>query len=126
NKVDLPPGFSIADASEAIGKRIVVRVSALEKTGIDSLRRKIMEIVTKADQAPIKVPELVPNARQKKLIVDARELVDLAMAALREMRPPELPALDLKQALDALGLITGETAGNELLDHIFSNFCLGK
>jgi tRNA modification GTPase len=54
------------------------------------------------------------------------EALQEAREGLRKKIPPEFIAADLQEALHCLGEITGHTSGEEVLDHIFSRFCIGK
>ena len=56
----------------------------------------------------------------------AEEQVEAAIESARDARPAAFVAVDLHSALNALGEITGETVGEDLLDEIFRNFCIGK
>jgi tRNA modification GTPase len=70
---------------------------------------------------------MVTQARHHELLVRAGEALDRGRELLEQAEPPgELLALEIKEALQALGEITGEEVGEAVLDHIFSQFCIGK
>jgi tRNA modification GTPase len=69
---------------------------------------------------------LVTNPRHKEALLSAREHLDHARTALQECLPDDFITIDLNAALSALGEITGETITDELLETIFSRFCIGK
>ena len=69
---------------------------------------------------------LVTNARHKDALERALTHVQAAGAALTDRAPEDFVTIDLAAALSALGEITGEDASEDLLDRIFSQFCLGK
>ena len=71
-------------------------------------------------------PPLVTNVRHEAALRDADVALGHALASLDGAWSPEFVAVDLRGALDALGLIVGETASDEILDAIFSQFCIGK
>jgi tRNA modification GTPase len=68
----------------------------------------------------------VANERHARLLEDAGGAMDRALGALDEKAPLELVAADLHRCLDALAGIAGTRAGAELLEEIFSRFCIGK
>ena len=70
--------------------------------------------------------EIVTNERHAICLGEALEAVERAEVALLEQLPLELVASDLRAALLGLGRITGSNASENLLDEIFSRFCIGK
>ena len=71
--------------------------------------------------------EIVTQARHYELLERAREALAQAQGLLEQAEPPwELVALEVKEALLALGEITGEEVGEAVLDQIFAQFCIGK
>ncbi len=101
-----------------------VAISAKTGHGMESL----MGLMAKRllGEGMLEPPVCMPNLRQKTCLSLAQEAIQKAIKALRAGLSPELTAVDLKSALDSLGEITGETVTEDILDHIFSNFCLGK
>jgi tRNA modification GTPase len=70
---------------------------------------------------------MVTQARHAELLGRAKEALEQGRGLLDQTEPPwELVALEVKEALLALGEITGEEVGDAVLDHIFSEFCIGK
>ena len=69
---------------------------------------------------------IITSVRHRDALERAEEALDGALNALREGLSPELTAVEVREALDAIGLITGETTDEEILDRIFSKFCIGK
>jgi tRNA modification GTPase len=72
------------------------------------------------------VGELVASVRHRDCLVKCLDGLERAQAALTEGLPRELAAADIRAAIDALGEITGETTSEDILDIIFSSFCIGK
>jgi tRNA modification GTPase len=70
--------------------------------------------------------EVMINARHEDALRRAREAIERTLAALRAAQPLELVASDLRIGVDAIGEIIGKTATEDLLDKIFSSFCIGK
>jgi tRNA modification GTPase len=69
---------------------------------------------------------VVSSPRHKQALSAALESVRSARTSWAQGLPADCISIDLSEALDALGQITGETADEELLDRIFSEFCIGK
>lgn len=102
----------------------VVPVSALTGQGLPELK----SLLADRFQAPggEMLQGAVPSARHRASLSKAEEALLAALKAAAEGLPPELVALDLKAAVVALDEITGHVAGEEMLDLIFSRFCVGK
>jgi tRNA modification GTPase len=99
-------------------------VSAKTGAGFDALERRLVEIVRKsldADEAP-----LVTRARHRELVEEALGAVERALEGARIGIGAELVSEDLRLAARALGRITGAIDAEDLLDRIFSQFCVGK
>jgi tRNA modification GTPase len=148
NKVDLPPRFDETAFSEATGlSREFVRVSAEHGTGLKELENGMTGAVGKG-RAGASYEAMVGSARHHGALVRARADVTRALETLAGRGPgrspggggsegedagdghgfpwPELVALDVRGALDALGEITGEVTRSDVLDAIFGEFCIGK
>jgi tRNA modification GTPase len=125
NKVDLSPFEPIAAVAGRFKRLSAVAVSALKGQGVDQLKGAIFSAVTE-QTGPSDLPHIVPNLRQKIAIEEALKATSKAAAGFRQEQPPELTAIDVKDALDALGDIVGETTADDILDQIFSRFCIGK
>jgi tRNA modification GTPase len=100
-----------------------VHISARTGTGIDALLDAIAQAVW--DGPPHEEPEIAVGARHARLLEQAAEALPAARAELAAERW-ELAAIPLRDALNALGTITGETASPDVLDEIFRTFCIGK
>lgn len=125
NKIDLADGHVARGIAERLGGLSWVAISALYHQGIEDLKATIFEEVTHQRGAS-DLPSVVPNLRHKLAIERALTAGREAVEGFRSGRPPELVAVDLKDALDALGEITGIVTTEEILDQIFSRFCVGK
>jgi tRNA modification GTPase len=112
--------------SNDIGERKtwVCAVSALTGEGIEGLRDLIEEVVS--GEGVHSEEPILASERQRALVGQAAERLDDALAAMAGGRGEELVCEDVRAAAEALGRITGEDVGVELLDEIFSRFCLGK
>lgn len=125
NKIDIASEETLEKWRGLFPKSKKVFISAKEHQGLDSLAETVFEIVV--GQREPHVPCVVPNLRQKLALEAALQAVQTAVQNLRSPRfLPELVAVDLREALNHLGTITGETSTEDLLHQIFSSFCLGK
>ena len=94
-------------------------------TGLDDLRNAISEFVQKGAVGPQEHPWAV-NQRHKLALEKSRGSLEKALAAVQAGLSPEFIALDLRDALDNLGLIIGATYTDDILERIFNDFCIGK
>jgi tRNA modification GTPase len=125
NKADLKPVLLGADTSRLCPGAPVVSISALTGQGLDRLEAKIAELAGSGQGWPGESTVLL-NLRQRQSLHRAGEALARAQAALEEKLSDEFVAADLRPALAALGEITGESVSEEILDLIFSRFCIGK
>ena len=119
NKTDLPskiPTDSFPDST-------VVRISALKKTGLEKLKSGISGKSLTGEEFSGKA--LVTNIRHVRALEKAQGSINSFVTRLTEL-PPELLSIDLRETLEALGDIAGVTTTEEILDRIFSDFCVGK
>lgn len=102
-----------------------VEVSALTGEGMDRLEEKIVEIVSGGE---IKSPEsiIVSSARHEDALRRARDHLEDFKGSLEAGMPADLLSIDVRNSWEALGEITGSTVTEDLLDRIFSDFCIGK
>lgn len=118
NKSDLPQSFDIEELEAE-----PVRTSALTGDGFGELAKRL---AWEAIGASSSEGAVVVSSRHKSLLDAAVCSLDGALSELAARRPVELAAQRLRVAHEALGEITGEAAAEELLDRIFSKFCIGK
>ena len=124
NKSDLLNRGGAESPISAFKPRNVVFVSALKETGIDSLEGEIVGSFSKIGLAERDPSELITSIREKESLERALKSLEAAMAA--EGMPREFVATDLRQSITRLGEITGEVTTEDILDKIFSTFCVGK
>ena len=125
NKMDLPSRLQEEALKKAAGTMPVVRISALTGNGIEELRFAIREKLV-SGKIDMTSSSIVPNMRHKQALKEASGLFEGAIRNLKEGLPLDIVALDLQDGLDALGEIIGESTHEDLLERIFSRFCLGK
>lgn len=103
----------------------IVRVSAARREGLDELREALLELL---DRQAVNgaLPHALGNPRHVDALVRARDALERAATAGRDCGPGEIVALELRESLAAIGEVTGRTVDEDLLDRIFSRFCIGK
>jgi tRNA modification GTPase len=122
NKADLPA----ADGHEAVLPGVpIVPISALTGAGIEALEERMAGAILSGPTTPGAEP-LASNPRHRDLFRRALAHVEAAAAALADGFEADLVAIDVSEAATALGQVTGETAGEELLETIFGAYCIGK
>ncbi len=99
-------------------------VSALTREGINALRRAILAAVS-PEEAQAE-PGFITSLRQEELLRECRDALEQARTAASTGIPHEMILLDLYGALQALDGITGATTADDILNRIFSTFCIGK
>lgn len=123
NKMDLPLRVSAADLQKATSFPLV-KISALTGQGIEDLKQGIVDLALSGGLN--QEGEIITQARHHQHLQNALAFLNQAHALLGPDPPWELVALELKEAVQQLGEITGEEVGDAVLDRIFSEFCLGK
>jgi tRNA modification GTPase len=122
NKSDLP---ALVDLSGFLLGTPRALVSALTGDGLDMLREVILDKVL-AGEVLQSDSIFVTSTRHKEILSQAAEHVQGTLETLSKGLPADFATIDLRAALDGLGEITGQTFTEDLLDNIFSNFCIGK
>ncbi|MGA2957067.1 MAG: tRNA uridine-5-carboxymethylaminomethyl(34) synthesis GTPase MnmE [Thermodesulfobacteriota bacterium] len=125
NKNDLPQRLHPRDLAELIPQAPGVPISALHHTNIDLLEEAIRAAVLNG-RLESNSEILLSNLRHKQAIEIAREALIQARQSLEANLSAEFITLDLSGALHSLGEIVGETTTEDILNRIFSQFCIGK
>jgi len=135
NKNDLPAAFGRADVERAFASSYtcaLLSVSAKTRDGLADLEREMVQAIA-GDEASAAAAlgraetPLVANTRHIMLLESSRDALRRASEGLAGRLVFELVAVDLRESLDALGRITGHTdLSEDVLDAIFSTFCIGK
>jgi tRNA modification GTPase len=136
NKTDLPQKLNLpngragsplpADGAHGVTRLIeVIDVSCLSGQGIEALKDAIKNLVW-AGKIEAGMLQVMINSRHQEALGRARAGTVRTLDALRADATLELVALDLRIAVNAVGEIVGKTATDDLLDSIFSQFCIGK
>lgn len=125
NKSDLN---SVLKEKDSIFKNItdnVVKISALNGEGIENLYSLISKLFS-LDEINLDNDIIITNLRHKNLISKAIENVNRAQDTVNENMPIDIIAIFIKDILEDLGNITGEFVTEDIINEIFSKFCLGK
>lgn len=125
NKNDLPPKLSLAFLQNELPSAPCISVSALYGKGLEELKDALASLILK-DKVSDSAEVIVSNIRHKQSLESAKNALERAIDSLQKNLTEEFIALDLRQGWEALGEITGETASEEVLERIFSKFCIGK
>ena len=125
NKVDLEQKIKPENPKLEIFNKNIINLSAKNKIGLELLFEKITTMFN-LDEINIDNDIVITNERHKNLISKAIENLDKAKNILKDGMPVDIIAISLKDVLSNLGAITGEEAGEEIINEIFARFCLGK
>ena len=117
--------FMSADDIKKLVDKTVISVSAKESLGIDELSDTIKDMFFDG-QVSFNDEIYITNIRHKKLLSDAKESLKLVMNSIDDDMPEDFYSIDLMSAYESLGLIIGESVEDDLMDEIFSKFCMGK
>jgi tRNA modification GTPase len=104
----------------------IIWVSAKKHTGIDKLNRAIVKLIEEVIPDHTEEGITCTTERQKEKINDAINSVESGLEVIKEGKDLELLAFDIDEAINSLKELTGEITSEDILDNIFSNFCIGK
>jgi tRNA modification GTPase len=121
NKMDLPAKMVLPDKIDAP----VVEVCCLSGKGIEALKDAIRQLIW-SGEIKAEMLQVMINSRHQEALTRARGATRRCIEALRTDQTLELAAMDLRIAVNAVGEIVGKTTTEDLLDAIFSQFCIGK
>lgn len=127
NKSDLQQALSEEEICSLTGENNypVLSVSAKEGAGIKELEQVIRKMFFQGEIS-YNNEILITNVRQKSALEQALESLDMVRQSVQDQMPEDFYSIDLVNACDALGKITGESVGEDLVNEIFSKFCMGK
>lgn len=124
NKSDLQPLTTSEDLEGRVDKRII-SISAKDKTGIDELEETIKEMFFQG-KAAFQDEVFITNIRHKTALQGALDSLHLVEQSICDGMPEDFYSIDLMSAYEQLGSITGEAVEDDLVEEIFSKFCMGK
>jgi tRNA modification GTPase len=121
NKIDLPRRLLLpTDLHEK-----PIEICCLTGAGVEPLKDSVKHLAWSGDIRADMLESMI-NSRHQDALMRAREAIQHALEGLSAARMLELVALDLRIAVNAVGEIVGKTTTEDLLDSIFSQFCIGK
>lgn len=125
NKTDLEQVVS----EEAIVNRMpqvsIIRTSTKENTGIDAFEQTIRQLFFGGEIA-VNDELYITNQRHKEALIESCESMEMVLKSLADQMPEDFYSIDLMSAYASLGRIIGEDVGEDLVNEIFSKFCMGK
>lgn len=124
NKTDLSPAVDMEEIRKKTGHK-VIPVSAVEETGVKELEEEIKSMFFNG-QISIDEEIYITNARQKEALEEAKKSMELVKNSIDMGMPEDFFSIDLMNAYESLGKIIGESVGEDLVNEIFSKFCMGK
>ncbi len=125
NKSDLAPEIHLPSNWQNYTSKCLL-VSAKEGQGLNTLCEKIKGVILKDQNTEPKASEIVPNMRQAKLLSDAAAELSTLATDIGNALPYDVCSVRLDTAVNLLGQITGLDSNDEMLDKVFSTFCIGK
>ena len=133
NKIDLPSivnedslkSYFYQETVNSSEELCIIRISAKEGNGMDLLAETIKEMFFKGD-IQINDEVMLTNLRQKDAIKDALDSLFMVRKSLEDGMSEDFLSIDLMGAYSSLGLVIGEEVGEDVVNEIFSKFCMGK
>lgn len=125
NKIDLPNKFSKSYIQSLIGDKLIIETSVASGIGVEVLEKSIKDMFY-SGEVEIHSDTVITNLRHKNQLEKALENINSALNDIRNYIPIDCIEVDLKNCWDNLGEISGETIDEDILDKIFSEFCIGK
>lgn len=125
NKTDLKEKINENDQKIKETGATVIKISALKREGIENLYEEITKMFD-LNQINLDQETVITNVRHKNLIDQAIESTKKAKDTMEQKMPIDIIAIFIKDILEDLGKITGEIVTDDIIDEIFSKFCLGK
>ena len=118
--------YGDGSVTENKGEEIpVIPISAKEEKGIEKLEKKLKEMFING-KVSFNNQIYISNVRQKNALADAEKSMEKVVDSINAGMPEDFYSIDLMDAYEALGSITGESVGEDLINEIFSKFCMGK
>lgn len=124
NKTDLTTVLQKEDIQKLTDKT-TIEISAKEETGLEELEQVLKEMFYQGEIS-FNDEVYITNARHKAALSDAAESIKKVIESIENGLPEDFYTIDLMDAYESLGSITGETTGEDLVNEIFSKFCMGK
>ncbi len=125
NKTDLESVVSEEDIRKKLPDKVVIPVSAKEKKGMDLFEETLRNMFFDG-KISFNDEIYITNVRHKAALMDAYDSLKQVQSSLEMKMPEDFFSIDLMAAYESLGIILGESVGEDLVNEIFSKFCMGK
>ncbi|MCE5285262.1 MAG: tRNA uridine-5-carboxymethylaminomethyl(34) synthesis GTPase MnmE [Pelosinus sp.] len=125
NKTDLPPQLDFAEVQSLCGNKKILKISITEGSGLLELEEEIAGMVY-LGQAVQGEAGFINNVRHTEALSKAREHIEEAILTIDKAMPSDCIVIDLRSAWERLGEVTGDTMEADIIQQIFSQFCIGK
>ena len=122
NKIDLNKKINL----EGHNLENIVEISAKDNIGIEDMQEKIYSYIVEEDVENSSEKLIITNIRHKTALEKTKDAIRNIFETIDMGLPMDLISVDLKEGLDSLSEITGEISSEDILDHVFGNFCVGK
>jgi len=123
NKIDLSRKIEIKEIEKC--NKPIVEISTKTREGLDILYKEISDMF-KLNEIALDGETIISNERHKNIIINSRKILNKARETIKNNMPIDIISGDLKEIIEELGKITGETVTEDVISEIFSKFCLGK
>lgn len=123
NKTDLENKLDLSSFEDI--EKEAINISVLKNQGLDEIIDKISRMFF---EGAINISDelIINNVRHKNLLINAKNSLEEVQKSIRNNMTIDFIEIDLKQAMEYLGLIVGKSVSDDLMDKIFNEFCIGK
>ncbi|AKL97370.1 tRNA modification GTpase MnmE [Clostridium aceticum] len=125
NKMDLSQRADLEKIKTLMEHKKVIKISLIEEKGLEEVEEAIEDLVYKGE-VRAKDRLLVTNVRHKNALERGLKNIGEGIEAITKKMPLDFIEVDIKNTWETLGEITGDTVAEDIIDHIFKNFCIGK
>ena len=122
NKIDLERKIEL----EEFNLENILEISAKDNIGIEDMEERIYSYIVEENVEDSSEKLIITNIRHKTALEKTKDAIRNIFETIEARMPMDLISVDLKEALDSLSEITGEISSEDILDHVFGNFCVGK
>ena len=122
NKIDLERKIEL----DEFGLENILEISAKDNIGIEDMEERIYSYIVEEKVEDSSEKLIITNIRHKTALEKTKDAIKNIFETIDAGMPMDLISVDLKEALDSLSEITGEISSEDILDHVFGNFCVGK
>lgn len=125
NKTDLPNKYNIEDLKTLIPNKKIILTAIAKDEGIEELEETIKNMFYSGD-VEVSDEIMITNIRHKNQLIKAKKNIEEAIEGIKLNVPLDCVEVDIRNCWDNLGEISGDTISEDILDKIFSEFCIGK